>query len=336
MEINLDDALKQLPGLFKEREERLDKREKDLQRLKATLEEEYPNAGEPDDVLELDVGGTHLSVSRRTLTQVDLTMLAAMFSGRWDDSLPKTKDGRIFIDQPIEIFRPLIDYLRALATETPIVRRPYPPSFNDPERRFDFYRMVEYYGMSLGVYQVGVYQLASNGVPSTLVASHPDFEVRAGGDFSTYCLQPLENRHRMYIKSFEVKVPAKKSDSRSPTQVGWMREGHGSYLFNRKSDGTEGVGYGNYSVAWDFVRSGIVVQGQFTEVPNASVKAGSVIRCEDRGNSWYIDGSLVASTQSQKNVALISISSVGVNNMIPCVSLKGKCEFKTTIEFHYV
>jgi hypothetical protein len=29
-------------------------------------------------------------------------MLAAKFSGRWDDSLEKDADGNFFIDQPIE------------------------------------------------------------------------------------------------------------------------------------------------------------------------------------------------------------------------------------------
>lgn len=62
MEKTLEDTLKQLPGLFKERERMLEKREKDLALLKKTLEEEHPNSGEPDDVLLLDVGGTPISV----------------------------------------------------------------------------------------------------------------------------------------------------------------------------------------------------------------------------------------------------------------------------------
>jgi hypothetical protein len=46
-------------------------------------------------------------------------MLAAKFSGRWDDSLEKDADGNFFIDQPIEWFQPMIDYLRSAACLTP-------------------------------------------------------------------------------------------------------------------------------------------------------------------------------------------------------------------------
>jgi hypothetical protein len=43
-----------------------------------------------------------IDVLCRTLTSVEGSMLAAKFSGRWDDSLEKDADGNFFIDQPIE------------------------------------------------------------------------------------------------------------------------------------------------------------------------------------------------------------------------------------------
>jgi hypothetical protein len=58
--------------------------------------------GEPGDVLRFNVGGARIDVLRRTLTSVEGSMLAAKFSGRWDDSLEKDADGNFFIDQPIE------------------------------------------------------------------------------------------------------------------------------------------------------------------------------------------------------------------------------------------
>ena len=90
MEKDLEKALKKIPGLFKEREDDLAKREKALERMKASIEKEYPKMGHPDDVIELSVGGTYVAVHRRTLTQVDGSMLASRFSGRWDDSLEQT------------------------------------------------------------------------------------------------------------------------------------------------------------------------------------------------------------------------------------------------------
>ena len=121
MSDSLEEALKQLPALFKEREEMLEKREQELKRLQATLDKDYPDRGKLEDILYLDIGGTPVNVLRRTLLQVEGSMLASKFSGRWDDNLEKTKDGRVFIDQPIELFLPLINYLRALATHHPPV-----------------------------------------------------------------------------------------------------------------------------------------------------------------------------------------------------------------------
>lgn len=56
-------------------------------------------------------------------------MLASKFSGRWDESLEKTPEGRFFIDQSIDLFLPLIDYLRgvALVPHARLVRPPNPP-----------------------------------------------------------------------------------------------------------------------------------------------------------------------------------------------------------------
>jgi hypothetical protein len=198
MEKTLEATLKGLPVLFKEREERLEKREKDLKRFQALLEKEYLNAGESDDVLHLDVGGTHISVLRRTLTQVDGSMLASRFSGRWDDSLEKSSEGRYFIDQPIELVLPLVNYLRDLASETPSVRPAKSPTF-EGEMRFKFYRMVEYYGMAPGVYPQGLFHLFdTSGAPTTLVASHPDLEIK-GEEFSTYCLSRSLRQPPQYI-----------------------------------------------------------------------------------------------------------------------------------------
>mmetsp|Transcript_27375 Transcript_27375/g.49507 ORF Transcript_27375/g.49507 Transcript_27375/m.49507 type:complete len:85 (+) Transcript_27375:488-742(+) len=40
--------------------------------------------------------------------------------GRWDDSsLEKDADGHFFIDQPIELFQPMVEYLRAQACMMP-------------------------------------------------------------------------------------------------------------------------------------------------------------------------------------------------------------------------
>jgi len=149
---DLEVTLKNLPKLLKEREEALDQREKELEHWKATIEQDNPSAGRPGDVLRLNVGGsTRIDVLRRTLTQMEGSMLASKFSGRWDDNLEKDADGNFFIDQPPELFVPLINFLRARASETPLALKAVPPAFSSSQEYNDFYRMVEYYGMTLGV-----------------------------------------------------------------------------------------------------------------------------------------------------------------------------------------
>ena len=314
----LEDALKQLPGLFKEREEKLQQQERELKRLRYTLDKDYPDRGKPDDVLHLDIGGTPVNVLRRTLLQVEGSMLASKFSGRWDDNLEKTRDGRIFIDQPIELFLPLINYLRALATHHPPVPLPSPPTIAD-DRRQEFFRIVEYYGLSPGVFPLGVYRVDNTGSKTDLVTSHPDYKVSCV-DVGWYCVLPLDDRHGEHVQSFEVKV-----GETSDVQIGWM------CLHKRNPDGAQGVGYCNNSIAWDVGRSGICSSGTFQSVPSASVKTGSVIRCESRGRSWYVDGKLVASTVAKDGITRISSTLTGTP--VPCVSVKGSVEFQ---KFEYL
>lgn len=50
-----------------------------------------------EEILELNVGGQSIDVRRSTLTWVEGTRLAAMFSGRWDGVLKRDKHGRLAI-----------------------------------------------------------------------------------------------------------------------------------------------------------------------------------------------------------------------------------------------
>ena len=63
-----------------------------------------------EDILDLDIGGTHkLTTTKKTLTKFEGSVLAAMFSGR--HHLLKHKD-RIFIDRDGEAFSLMLNYLR--------------------------------------------------------------------------------------------------------------------------------------------------------------------------------------------------------------------------------
>ena len=58
----------------------------------------------------LSVGGVHYETTLATLTSVEGSMLATMFSGRW--TLPITSDDRKLIDRNGEAFAFVLAYLR--------------------------------------------------------------------------------------------------------------------------------------------------------------------------------------------------------------------------------
>ena len=72
-----------------------------------------------NDIIHLNVGGQKMSTKRSTLCQVEGSLLASMFSGRWEDGLERDKDGCIFFDFNPQYFSLILDYLRAKKIETP-------------------------------------------------------------------------------------------------------------------------------------------------------------------------------------------------------------------------
>jgi hypothetical protein len=148
----LEATLASLPEMLTKRQKRLEERENELEKAVAAFKKETSvlcGDAKPSDVLHLNVGGTTMAVLRRTLTSVPGSMLASRFSGRWDDSIEKDRDGNFFIDQPFRLFEPMVDYLRARACETPRSVDTQCPTFEDVKTTHDFCRMVEYYGMTL-------------------------------------------------------------------------------------------------------------------------------------------------------------------------------------------
>jgi hypothetical protein len=154
---DIESTLKTLHELMKKREEELDKREKELEKAEARLKEKYPSYEKESDVMHLNVGGTPICVLRRTLNQVEGSLLAYMFSGHWDENLEKDSEGRFFLDQDQEVFKPLISFLREMASQTNNTNPPMVPIFptSGEQNRFD--TMLDHFGMTLGVYQFACY-----------------------------------------------------------------------------------------------------------------------------------------------------------------------------------
>ena len=328
----LDDALKNLPKLLAERERELEDREKEIKRLKKSLEKDHPNLGTPNDILRLNIGGTRIDVLRRTLTQIEDSMLESRFSGRWDDSLEQDADGNFFIDQPPELFIPLINYLRAKASETPLTRKAELPVFDKPKELDDFRRMVDYYGLTLGLHPVGLYRVQSAKEETFLGKIVPDYKIESE-EWATYYIAPL-NTDARYINSYEVTLLGQSST----VQIGWIYKTQTDFTDYFASESGRGVGYGGASHSLDCVKNAIIIQGASSDLiggESVATKEGSIIRSENKGNNWYIDSHLVGSTTEKgNNILEIKIGAKRGASFVPCISMKGSCAI-STIELEF-
>ena len=99
-----------------------------------------------DDIINLNIGGTKLTTLRSTLCQVEDSLLATMFSGRWEDNITRDKDGAVFFDFNPQHFILILDYLRIKKITTPENPPPFPKVPEDQEE--SFYCLVQYLGLS--------------------------------------------------------------------------------------------------------------------------------------------------------------------------------------------
>ena len=125
-------------------QEHLDFEEKHVQQKRQQLEEELDQKipakfakGEkdkdcknpsPSDTIRLNVGGdTSFTTRRDTLTAIPGSRLALLFSGRWDKSLRRDENGRLFLDVDPVQFRALLAWLVDLKRIEPDAPSPSPP-----------------------------------------------------------------------------------------------------------------------------------------------------------------------------------------------------------------
>jgi len=328
MDTNLKASINKIAGLMREREEELDKRQKELEKMKVMLEEEHPNLGKAEDVLSLNVGGTYVSVLRRTLTQIEGSMMASKFNGRWDESNVKDSEGRFFIDQDIDLFRPLLNYLRALASQTQLTTPPISPTFSDDDLQKDFHRMVDYYGMTPGVFPVEMCTCSQDD-KLTVIATHPDFEADSK-EKETFWLTPRNGIHKRQIKSFEVTLGPNAS-----VQIGWTDWRYRKEASKPTSRGYQGSGYTDYSIAFDSMRGGMVTNiDLFVPVPGVTIEAGTVIRCESKGDHWSFDGEPKVSTTYPKVPNTVQVDPSDASFPTPCLTVKGSFRI-TNIELDF-
>jgi hypothetical protein len=101
--------------------------------------------GDENDIVYLNVGGTKMATKRSTLCQIEGSLLASLFSGRWEDNVERDVDGHAFLDFNPKLFALVLDYLRAKKIETPSKPVLLPPVAL--EDTVNFRSLVDYLGV---------------------------------------------------------------------------------------------------------------------------------------------------------------------------------------------
>lgn len=202
---SVGDAISTLNEVLSEREKDLDTREEKLRQDQERFDvtsSAYDGEAIPSDILRLNIGGTTTMVLRSTLTSVPGSMLASMFSGRWDKSIQKDKDGNFFLDHDYFLFDLMLRHLRNMAIGDSIY--PIFPSKEAGRGDVDFHRMVEYYGMTESIYPIKLFALRGtehrvemDGAKKANAKTFTEFFLASGG-------------HTRDIRTYEVKLGAVK------------------------------------------------------------------------------------------------------------------------------
>ena len=99
-----------------------------------------------DDIIHLNISALKMTTTRSTLCQVEGSLLASMFSGRWEDSVQRDKDGAVFLDFNPQHFSVILDYLRVKKISSPEDPAPLPNVPDEQKKEFNI--LVKYLSLS--------------------------------------------------------------------------------------------------------------------------------------------------------------------------------------------
>jgi len=301
---------------FEERQKRLEEREEELRKEREAFDKDrlvVYNGTRPSDVLNINIGGTVTSVLRRTLTSIPGSMLASKFSGRWDDSIDRDEKGNFFINQDYNMFWYVIQHLRNLdnwgntcLVNSPVIRK------DEKFSTLDFYGMIQYYGLTDAFYPVWL-KIHKNG--STRNRSSRSFNKK---ELTTLTLNPVGG-HRRRIQTYEVTLGAV-----THIQVGWIHVDEKKNLYqNTDYEKETGLCPLTKVVALDLMESSLCVdltdfdkknkrnsysssprqedpEYKFTSTDTLEYSKGTIVRCENFGRVWCVNGKQVVSLSEEQ------------------------------------
>ena len=140
---------------LKEEQEKL-QHEKDTMNALAAANSKNGDGNGDDDIVEINVGGQlFLQVLRSTLCLPSDTMFSFMFSGRWEGSLIRDDQGRIFFDHDPELVEVIVNFLRMRKIEqgsTTLKKSKSKPVMRSPRipegKKEDFMSLLDHFELT--------------------------------------------------------------------------------------------------------------------------------------------------------------------------------------------
>jgi len=103
-------------------------------------------AGNEDVIIEINAGGKIISALRSTLTLAPDTMFTYMFSGRWEESMKRDNNNRVYLDHDPDLIEIIVNFLRMKKIEDPT--KPVQSPTVRIEKRNDFDYLLRYFGLT--------------------------------------------------------------------------------------------------------------------------------------------------------------------------------------------
>lgn len=121
-----------------------------LLKLEAVQKQIFAMTDLADEIVELNVGGVHMSTSRSVLCSAEGSLLSGMFSGNFENGHKRDRDGRIFLDIDPPLFAKVLSHLRLRRIAGPEAPAPLPQV--SEECRAEYEMMVKYFGLETFMY----------------------------------------------------------------------------------------------------------------------------------------------------------------------------------------
>jgi hypothetical protein len=310
------------------------------------------------DVLTLNIGGSHTTqVLRSTLTFVENSHLANLFSGRWDHDLARDAQGNFFVDEDPTVFLPLLHYLRDISRQSPLAAELDAPTFQDTYLEQRFRLAVDHYGLTDAFYPVVLFErLARTNVVVSRDVLHWNMDDAAPTPTSDgvhkYSIDLLKRKIEQRCNESSVGIPFERKFHAYEVTLGNLLQGFAKIGWKQRGPSTDFALVPFFMTATSlrrnvpamsfcdrFDRNGHVSH----ELPDITwmVDQVATIWCSKQADGhlqWSVNGRLVAQTMTHARVTdpatqprVVEIEwtpGPDENELIPYIEIKRGCHLR--------